>query len=171
MKIIVKTENAGGIEAALAEANGRATAHTITSDRSVEVLAQLAEQHALDLGALKKGFKGARLIYVPAGPGEACAKKARSVVTTCVTLERAASAWALVDVEKVERSANSDAHRDLALTVQALNEIARSVYKGLRPLDLPAHDFGCRLAIWLKVAAMPHETAHQQMAILAALRG
>lgn len=52
-KIVIKPENALRIEEALKQVNGRARAHTITTARAVEALAQDVEQTFIERGPRK----------------------------------------------------------------------------------------------------------------------
>ena len=90
--------NTDKVRDALAEVNGRAKAHTITSWVEVQDVAEAAERR---LSGLSKAQQvGARVHYVPAGPGKAYARKGRYVVTTQVELERFPSGWFLVGVNR-----------------------------------------------------------------------
>lgn len=102
----VNLNNTEALAAALAAVNGRATAHTLASCQ-VSALADRIEKDLLGRGVPKKHLKGTRVTYTPAGPGKSYARKARSVVSTRVELERGASGWFLTEAERVEPWADS----------------------------------------------------------------
>jgi hypothetical protein len=88
----------GGIQALLSAANGRATAHTITSPPLVSALAHKAERRLDAAGLSLKERPGACLVYRPGGPS-ASAYKYRAA-TTAVVLKRNGVGWR---VDKVSR--------------------------------------------------------------------
>ena len=88
-------------EAALNTVNGRASVHTVAA-WALPQKAREAEDVLARAGVPLNARRGVRLVYAPAGPGKAYAKKARSVVSTQVTLERGAKDWFLVDVARFD---------------------------------------------------------------------
>jgi hypothetical protein len=97
MKIKITDKNADLIEAALANVNGKATSFAVTKYDEVANVAKQAE-HRLSL-LPTKDRAGAVAGHIPAGP------RARSygyaAQSTRVSLSRGASAWYLVNVERV----------------------------------------------------------------------
>jgi hypothetical protein len=106
------------LAAALGAVNGRASTHTLTPG-GIEDLANRIEKDLQDRGVPKKALKGARVLYTPAGPGKAYARKARMVVSTRVQLERGASGWFLTGAERVEIWADSPKRLAIHVTAEA----------------------------------------------------
>lgn len=100
MKIKLNDNAACG--AALQSVNGRASAHTVNAAYELHKMALDAEEVLMRAGVPLSARRGVRLVYAPAGPGKAYAKKARSVVSTRVTLERGTKDWFLVDVARFD---------------------------------------------------------------------
>lgn len=99
MKTIkVTKENAAAIEAALREANGKATAHTYTGYGQIAELAERAEENLLGLVA-KKDAVGAKL-YATSGEKVASSYRSQRNGTT-VTLERRSTGWHLMEAKAV----------------------------------------------------------------------
>jgi hypothetical protein len=87
-----------GLQVLLSAANGRATAHTITSPPLVSALAHKAERRLDAAGLSLKERPGACLVYRPGGP-TASAYRYRAA-TTAVVLKRNGVGWR---VDKVSR--------------------------------------------------------------------
>ena len=88
------------LDPALEAVNGKATARTIHSYRSIIAVAARAEAQLADAGLPKAFRKGASLHYRPAGPAANAYKyKAQ---TTRLTIERRGTAWYLTSVERDE---------------------------------------------------------------------
>jgi hypothetical protein len=94
--IKITAENAGAIEAALANVNGRASAHTFTAFDQIEALALRGEEKLEELGIPKSARNGA--IY-DASSGGSVAKRYKSArLITLVQLQRKTAGWYLVAV-------------------------------------------------------------------------
>ena len=129
MKPIYLTK-AADIEAALAEVNGKATAHTLTQHIDLELLARRAETRLNGSGVPKKDWRGIRVVYRPEGPGKSYARKARYFITTRVVLEYRASGWALVLAERAETWADAKEIFTIRVTEDILNRIRDNACEG-----------------------------------------
>jgi len=94
----INITNRGKIEAALEAVNGRARSFTVESARQVEDYAKHLERELERRGVKKSERKGALGNCTPAGP-TARAYKYRAHSTT-IYLERGASGWFLIGVER-----------------------------------------------------------------------
>lgn len=123
-----------GLQALLSAANGRATAHTITSPPLVSALAHKAERQLDAAGLSLKERPGACLVYRPGGPS-ASAYKYRAA-TTAVVLQRNGVGWRLVKASRDEVVPRQPALFDLQISrtqagiVQAKALAAFTVYGG-----------------------------------------
>ena len=129
MKPIYLTKHAD-IEAALAEANGKATAHTLTHRADLYMLTRRAETRLKGSGVPKKDWRGIRVVYRPGGPGKSYARKARYFITTRVVLEYRASGWALVLAERAETWADAKEIFTIRVTEAILNCIRDNACEG-----------------------------------------
>lgn len=100
MKIKINETNREAITAALAAANGKATAHTFRSWYSLLECARLSEAKLDHLG-LKKGSRPGAIATATSGGSVAHAYK-YTRITSIAVLERGASAWFLVDLSIAE---------------------------------------------------------------------
>jgi hypothetical protein len=114
----VNVTNTEALTAALEAVNGRATAHTMAPGQVLD-LAERIEADLQGRGVPKKYLKGARVIYIPAGPGKAYARKSHHVVSTRVELERGASGWFLTGAERKEIWAESPERLLINVTAEA----------------------------------------------------
>lgn len=110
------------IEAVLTEANGRATAHTLT-DGDLRGLVVRTEKRLTASGVPKYMWRGIRVVFRPAGPGKSYARKARYFITTRVVLEYRASGWALVLAERAETWADAKEIFTIRVTPETLDRI------------------------------------------------
>ena len=118
------------IEAALAEANGKATAHTLAQHIDLDLLARRAETRLKESGVPKKDWRGIRVVYRPEGPGKAYARKGRCLITTRIVLEYRASGWALVMAERAETWADAKEIFTIRVTEDILNRIRDNACEG-----------------------------------------
>lgn len=114
----VNVTNTEALTAALEAVNGRATAHTMAPGQVLD-LAERIEEDLQNRGVPKKHLKGARVIYTPAGPGKAYARKSRHVVSTQIQMERGASGWFLTNAERKEIWAESPERLLIHVTAEA----------------------------------------------------
>ena len=103
----INLDNVAEIERALAEVNGLAKTHTLTHAYQIQAVTKEAEAAFDRAGLPLKDRKGARLVYIPAGPGKAYARKSREVVSTVVRLDRGAKGWFLTSANRTELWATS----------------------------------------------------------------
>lgn len=97
MKAIkVTADNATAIEAALAEVNGKATAHAYTTVQEIIEIAERGEKKLESLGVIKSARKGAGVWATSGGMVANSYKYSRTV--THVKLERRSADWWLVEV-------------------------------------------------------------------------
>lgn len=90
------------IEAALAQVNGRAQAHTISDAVTLRNAVAEAEKRLDAAGIPKTDRAGIRIEYRPAGPQARAYKYAAK--TTWVLIERRSADWALIDIQSDEVS-------------------------------------------------------------------
>jgi len=100
MKIKINDTNREAITAALAAANGKATAHTFTHSSSVSAAARDAERKLDDLG-IPKGQRAGATARARSNGSVPNAYKYTRVVSR-ITITRGSSAWFLTDVKAVE---------------------------------------------------------------------
>lgn len=97
MKIKITRENREEIEAALKAVNGKSTSFTITTLEEVGAAAVSADEHLNNIFLdTQKAAKGARFMFIPAGPSAKSYKY--PVNSTRITIEKGAKDWFLVDV-------------------------------------------------------------------------
>jgi hypothetical protein len=96
MKIKIDEQNREAINAALAAANGKATAHTFTTASEVIAAANDAEAQIAALGISKNERAGATARASSGGKLPNAYKYSR--VTTRITITRGASAWFLTEL-------------------------------------------------------------------------
>ena len=96
MKIKITDTNREAITAALAAANGKATAHTFTSAAEIIAAANDAEAQIAALGIPKNERAGATARASSGGKLPNAYKYTR--VTTRITITRGASAWFLTEI-------------------------------------------------------------------------
>jgi hypothetical protein len=128
MRINIKNQDK--IRALLDEVNGRAQAHTVQWAQAFFV-ANDAEKKLENSGVAEKDRKGVTVVYEPAGPGKAYARKGRCVATTQITLERGAACWFITGAMKVEKWADSPERFDLRISedqAQIIREKAMAGY-------------------------------------------
>jgi hypothetical protein len=119
--IKITADNAAKINAVLAEANGKATSHTIRSWVVVDSIATDAESR---LSALPKAERaGATLVHTPAGPSAKSYKYAAA--TTRLRMERRASGWFLTSAERAEVYPRAQQRDSMTITPEQRDEIAR----------------------------------------------
>ncbi|RKF12396.1 hypothetical protein D6850_18160 [Roseovarius spongiae] len=168
-KILLHDSNTDRIDEVLRQVNGRATAHTITSMTEVARIAMDAEAELLRRGASRTSLKGAVIIHRPAGPGKTYAKTGRRVITTCVTLERGAAHWGLVEVERDEIRADSPEICCIRLPAAATQKIAKAAFSGLSFQDRDGRPIDDLLGRALMLARLPCASMHERFALLKAL--
>lgn len=100
MKIKITEQNREAIDAALAKANGKATAHTFTSASSVSAAMRVAEAKLEDLG-IPKGQRSGATARARSGGKLPNAYKYRRVVSY-ITITRGSSAWFLTEATTYE---------------------------------------------------------------------
>jgi hypothetical protein len=88
------------VEAALAEVNGRATSHTVTSYGEVTDVIKRAEALLDKRGVAKSNRVGVTVRFTPAGPSAKAYKYAAK--STTITLRRRKGDWVLEGVEATE---------------------------------------------------------------------
>ena len=99
--IKINAENSSAIEAALVDANGKATAHTYTSASEIISLAELADNRLYALIKNRKMMKGA-IFYDRSGDGLPNSYK-NSRICTNVEIECAKGGdWRLISVSAVK---------------------------------------------------------------------
>lgn len=95
-------EVAKTVEVLLAEVNGRAWAHAITSGNEIFNIIETAEQRLAASGLPKAERAGVRLTFQPAGPRPGCSRLNWRARTTRVTLERNSCAWYLTGIAAID---------------------------------------------------------------------
>ena len=119
--IKITADNAAKINAVLAEANGKATSHTIRSWVLVDSVADEAESR---LSALPKADrKGATLTHTPAGPSASSYKYAAQ--TTRILIERRATGWFLISAARAEVYPRAPQRDVMTISTDQRDEIAR----------------------------------------------
>jgi len=125
--IKIDLKNCGKIVQALAEVNGRASAHVFESYTQIARLAEVAEKALAEFGVPKSARKGAAYT---AESGETLPGAYRyRAQTTFVVIERGASAWYLVKIERSEIYPRQRPNVFLCLT-SAQDEIAITELRG-----------------------------------------
>jgi len=100
MKIKISTQNTAALEAALANANGRSTAHTFKSAGDIIECARQAEAQLQSLSLAKGSRSGAIASAISGGSIPNSYKYTR--ITSIAILERGSAAWFLVEVGTCE---------------------------------------------------------------------
>ena len=119
--IKITPANAARIQAMLAEANGRATSHTIRACSEVIAIADAAEDM---LSALPKAERaGATLVHTPAGPSAKSYKYAAA--TTRLFMERRSTSWFLTSAERAEVYPRAPQRDVMTISTDQRDEIAR----------------------------------------------
>ena len=119
--IKITPANAARIQAMLAEANGRATSHTIRACSEVIAIADAAEDM---LSALPKAERaGATLVHTPAGPSAKSYKYAAA--TTRLFMHRRATGWFLISAERAEVYPRAPQRDAMTISTDQRDEIAR----------------------------------------------
>jgi hypothetical protein len=119
--IKITPANAARIHAMLAEANGRATSHTIRACSDVIAIADAAENM---LSALPKAERaGATLVHTPAGPWASAYKYAAQ--TTRLFMHRRATGWFLISAERAEVYPRAPQRDVMTISTDQRDEIAR----------------------------------------------
>jgi hypothetical protein len=126
----INLNNTEALAAALEAVNGRASAHTLAPS-DVEDLAGRIEKDLQGRGVPKNAVKGTRVTYTPAGPGKAYARKARSVVSTWIQIERGSSGWFLTGAERVDIWATSPERLAIHVTAEARQAIAAHALRNI----------------------------------------
>ena len=129
MKTSIKIDlkNCGKIVQALAEVNGRASAHVFEAYTQIARLAETAETALAEFGVSKISRKGAAYT---AESGEKLPRAYKYCAqTTFVVIERGASAWYLVKIERSEIYPRQRPNAFLRLT-SAQDEIAVAKLRG-----------------------------------------
>ncbi len=93
--IRITEQNRAAIVAALANVNGKATAHTFTTYQQIEQIAAAAEKQLIGLVGSQKAAVGARFEATSGDKVANAYKYAR--IGTRVKLERRATGWFLID--------------------------------------------------------------------------
>lgn len=123
------------IQTALNDANGRATAHSITYPARVRQIARDATARLDAAGVTKAARKGAVAVYQPEGSGKAYARKGRYIVTTRITLTHTRDGWRLTEVRRVEAFADSKGVDVVRVSQEARAQI---LYHAMRGFDVLA---------------------------------
>lgn len=118
------------IKDALAEVNGRASAHTLASWQVIKA-ATCAELALEDRGVPKAQRAGAVLDYYPEGPGKAYARKSRHFITTRITLTRGASDWFLTNCRRFDGYSDSPEHFVIQVTPAVADTIRACAMQGI----------------------------------------
>lgn len=130
MRLIVSAKNADKITSILASVNGRASTWTIDHGGVVIALAKKFEEDLAERGLPKKHQRGARVAYVPAGPGTKAYKY--YAISTRLTLERRAGGWALTDVKRVSVTPTEGERVSFTLTPAQAEKITAHALRGCR---------------------------------------
>ena len=117
------------IVAALANVNGRAEAHTISTYADVWAVADRAEVLLDRRGVSKKNRVGATIIHHPSGPSASAYKY--GVVSTDITLKRVADGWRLVGVNRYKQWPRSLELFSLTISPSAADDISRTAFDGI----------------------------------------
>ena len=117
-------------ETALHAVNGRATTWTLDAS-TVRWIALKMEKRLTDGGVTKRNLVGTVIKYTPGGPGGAYARKARSVATTTVTLQRVTDGWRLAAAEKVSRRSDSGEKLDIRISKAARADMLRRTFENI----------------------------------------
>lgn len=147
--IAINEKNRAKIEAMLKEANGRATAHTITSLEEVLEAVEEIEERAYEFISRKSEWKGMSVTFCP---DLGLPKSYRNRVTTTeFTIARRASGWFLVEAESVNRY-----HDSLGwIRMTAKPELVAHAYENF--IDKMKRNF---------CFEKPDETAHEKISAL-----
>jgi len=100
MKIKINVQNTAALEAALAKANGRSTAHTFRSASDIIECARKAEEKLQSLSLAKCSRSGAIATANSGGRISNSYKYTR--ITTNAILERGSAAWFLIEIGTAE---------------------------------------------------------------------
>lgn len=101
--IKIVRENAAKIQSLLADANGRATSHAYTTYSEVEAVALYSEIKLDKAGLPKKQRTGVLASSTSGGVvTNAYSKKSSTRAATKLVLERRATCWYLIDVQRTE---------------------------------------------------------------------
>lgn len=120
MKIKITKENAEKIEAALLGVNGKATAHTYTTFREIEIFAHESENYLSTKYLLKNSYSGAIGVSIS---GSKVANSYRSTrAGTKITIVRGAVHWFLVDIKSVTIFINGGGSDVVTLTTEQKEE-------------------------------------------------
>lgn len=110
----ITAENASAIESALREVNGKATSHTFTKYREIELIAHAAEKKLESLGIPKAIRNGAWAIQES---GEILpARYKYQATTTKVCLDRKSNGWYLTRIEQDKLYPKSKPYSEFYLT-------------------------------------------------------
>lgn len=110
----IKPENATAIVAALAAANGRATAHTVQTFPELEGLAKQAERRLEQVLPFEKDRPGAELTY--RGEGAWAKAYGRAMTVSHIRLRRVRGAWVLLTAQTADAYPKQPAKLELMLT-------------------------------------------------------
>lgn len=127
MKISITEPNREKIEAAFTAANGKARANTLRAFAAYEV-AKEAEQLLEARGIPKCHRKGAAAFYCPSGPAMSYRYQ---MTTTALRIERGASGWHLVHVNRVGIRAGHSGGTQLIVTEKQAEIITKAALSGL----------------------------------------
>ena len=114
----IKVSDQEKVEAALLVVNGRASEHVLAL-YEIERLARDTEADLIARGILKKNLPGATVAYTPEGPGKAYSKKARTVISTSVTLTRGPKEWAVTQISRADVWATASEVRRITVSEDA----------------------------------------------------
>lgn len=125
--IKIDAKNCGKIVQALAEVNGRASAHVFESYTQIAHLAEVAETELAEFGVSKNARKGA--MYTAESGEKLPGAYKYPAQRTFVVIERGASAWYLVKIKRSELYPSQRPDAFLSLT-SAQDEIAVAKLRG-----------------------------------------
>lgn len=132
---------AEAIGKALAEANGKASAHCYNSATEIHAVAADAETRLAKSGVTLANRAGTVVVAESAVPtAKAYARHSRQALATRVTMERNTAGWMLTSVERVYRYTGPGGDESVRVKVSAAarDDIVRAALKGYTVKTAPA---------------------------------
>lgn len=121
---------AAAVEEALSEANGKASAFTITSFSQVDNFCVGLEAELQNRGISLKSLVGTVATLTSEGPS---AKAYKYTATgTSITVKRVTDGWRLIDVKRVDVYPKQPARRTVEVSAAAADDIRRHMFEGLQ---------------------------------------
>lgn len=130
---IYQSKFKGPLTEALAAANGKATAHTITDPLDLIAIAQAVDTTLLERGVMRSNLRHAVFEFTTGTPlTKAYAEKARKLIPcTFMKLHRIPDGWRLAEVRRVERRAGNGARQVIHVSDLARANIHDFAFRGI----------------------------------------